>query len=70
MRHPKSIAAFGVFSPQGKIQTTRVLKGDAADAASIYGGTNWQIDGYTIKPVTITWDDRPDSHEAGAKPHE
>lgn len=68
MRHPKSIAAFGVFSPQGKIQTTRVIKSDAEEAAGIYGGTNWRLDGYTVKPVTLTWDDSPNTTtgDAGA----
>lgn len=53
-RPRKPIDAFGVFDPSGRLETTRLSRTQAEDAAKIIGGTNWERMGFTVEPVEVT----------------
>ncbi|HEY1035577.1 MAG TPA: hypothetical protein VGE09_11410 [Pseudoxanthomonas sp.] len=52
-RRRKPIRAFGVFNPEGRIETTKHTESEAEDAARIIGGTKWRSDGYRVEPVEV-----------------
>jgi hypothetical protein len=45
--------AFAVYSPTGRVETSRPTQGEAESAAAIIGGTTWAGDGYQVLPVLI-----------------
>lgn len=49
----KPFLAYGVFSPEGRLETTRQRQDLAVEAARIIGGTDWEHHGFTVEPVSV-----------------